>query len=92
MEAPRYVPDAVIDSIAKSHVKYWRQGECPYHDNTWQGHWIDRAADANPPCACAVRMAKFEAILKDLRWSGDHYSFILGSMYVGVELDGYMHT
>lgn len=27
-----------------------------------------------------------------LRWSGDHYSFVTGGMYVGVELDGYLHT
>ena len=31
-------------------------------------------------------------ILKTLRWSGDHYSFDFAGMYVGVELDGYMHT
>lgn len=30
--------------------------------------------------------------LAALRWSGDHYSFMVGNMYVGVEVDGYLHT
>ena len=35
---------------------------------------------------------KAELYLSDLRWSGDHYSFMCGNMYVGVEVDGYLHT
>lgn len=31
-------------------------------------------------------------ILKELRWSGDHFSFNRWGMYVGVELDGYIHS
>lgn len=31
-------------------------------------------------------------ILSSLRWSYDHYSFQRWGMYVGVELDGYIHT
>ncbi len=31
-------------------------------------------------------------ILTNLRWSGDHYSFIVHGMYVGCELDGYVHS
>jgi hypothetical protein len=34
----------------------------------------------------------FLSIIKDLRWSGDHYSFNRWGMYVGVELDGHIHT
>lgn len=30
--------------------------------------------------------------LAALRWSGDHFSFNAHGMYVGVELDGYLHT
>jgi len=34
-----------------------------------------------------------EDIIKSLRWSGDHYSFLRWDMYVGVEVkDGYIHT
>jgi hypothetical protein len=34
-----------------------------------------------------------EQILADLKWAGDHFYFMLGTMYVGVEKnDGYMHT
>lgn len=32
------------------------------------------------------------AILTDLRFAGDHYSFNRWGMYVGVEFDGYIHT
>lgn len=35
---------------------------------------------------------KFESLLRGLRWSFDHYSFDFAGMYVGVELDGYIHT
>lgn len=31
-------------------------------------------------------------ILANLRWSYDHFSFNRWGMYVGVELDGYIHT
>lgn len=31
-------------------------------------------------------------ILASLRWSYDHFSFSKWGMYVGVELDGYIHT
>jgi hypothetical protein len=31
-------------------------------------------------------------ILKSLRWSTDHWSFIIHGMYVGVELDGHIHS
>jgi hypothetical protein len=31
-------------------------------------------------------------IIASLRWSGDHFSFTRWGMYVGVELDGYIHT
>lgn len=35
----------------------------------------------------------YEKIVKDLRWSMDHYSFVIHGMYVGVEVsDGYIHT
>jgi hypothetical protein len=33
-----------------------------------------------------------QEILSQLRWSGDHFSFMAGNMYVGVEVDGYLHT
>ena len=33
-----------------------------------------------------------ESILASLRWSGDHFSFIRWGMYIGVELDGYIHS
>ncbi len=33
-----------------------------------------------------------EEIAASLRWQGDHYSFDCAGMYVGIELDGYMHT
>lgn len=31
-------------------------------------------------------------IFNDIRWSGDHFSFNRWGMYVGVELDGLIHT
>jgi hypothetical protein len=33
-----------------------------------------------------------DEILKQLSWSGDHFSFNRWGMYVGVECDGYIHT
>ena len=34
-----------------------------------------------------------DEILKNLRWSSDHFSFNMHGMYVGVEkTDGYIHT
>jgi hypothetical protein len=33
-----------------------------------------------------------DAILNSLRWSGDHFAFNKWGMYVGVELDGHIHT
>ena len=36
---------------------------------------------------------KAEKILSELKWGGDHYYFILDSLYVGCEVkDGYLHT
>jgi hypothetical protein len=36
---------------------------------------------------------KAEDILKSLRWSSDHFSFMLCGIYVGVEKeDGYIHS
>jgi hypothetical protein len=35
---------------------------------------------------------KAEKILSELRWSMDHFSFNLHGMYVGIELDGYIHS
>ena len=33
------------------------------------------------------------AMIKDnVRWSSDHWSFIVAGMYVGVEKDGYIHS
>jgi hypothetical protein len=34
----------------------------------------------------------YDKIVSELRWSMDHYSFMLGEMYVGCELDGYIHS
>lgn len=101
MKPPDVVPDAVIESIAGKHVLYERQGECPEHDHKWNGRYVSPWKDHNGahagdrevlPCTCVVKMARFQDILKALCWSGDHYSFDFAGMYVGVELDGYMHT
>lgn len=95
MKPPNVVPDAVIDSIAQSHVKFLRQGECPLHDGTWRGLSISLADSLEHvaiPCTCAVSSQRFEHILRELKWNGDHYYFYFAGMYVGVELDGYMHT
>lgn len=89
---PDKVPDTVINAIAEKHVKYVRQGECPSHDNTWKGKWVPRDEREDAPCTCAIKMARFNDILKALEWSYDHYYFNYAGMYVGVELDGYMHT
>ena len=35
---------------------------------------------------------KAESILSSMKWHGDHYGFMLGTMYVGCELDGFLHT
>jgi hypothetical protein len=35
---------------------------------------------------------KAKQYIADLRWSMDHFSFQCGGMYVGIELDGYMHS
>lgn len=43
--------------------------------------------------ALPKQFAEIQADPKLLRWSGDHYSFMCGGMYVGVEVkDGYLHT
>ena len=39
-----------------------------------------------------ARPVEFEKRLKELRWNMDHYFFNAHNVYVGVELDGYMHT
>lgn len=98
MNVPDKVPMTVIDSIAKSHVRFERQGQCPRHDGRFNGHWCGMPEDAREDngfviaCTCRVHTARFEDILKALRWSFGHYSFDFAGMYVGVELDGYMHT
>lgn len=94
MLPPDKVPDAVIDSIAKSHVKFLRQGECPVHSRMWKGNYVggDEFDRWDNPCTCHVKMERFERILRELRWNYDHYCFNFAGMYVGVELDGYMHT
>ena len=32
------------------------------------------------------------SILAGLRWSTDHFSFVINGMYVGCEIDGYLHS
>lgn len=76
MQPPDKVPDAVIQSIANRHIK-------------WEG------CCCRDPEFCPRSkpvMKDFQRYLRELRWSGDHYSFNFAGMYVGVELDGYMHT
>lgn len=91
MTMPEKVPEAVIQSIADYALQYHKQGECPYHDGRWQEQYLYDDKHTRP-CTCVVKMARFEDFLKQLRWSYDHYSFNFAGMYVGVELDGYMHT
>ena len=101
MNQPDKVPDAVIQSIADYALQYQEQGECPEHDHRWQGRYVspwENTLGTSPdvpatlPCTCVVKMERFERFLKDLHWSYDHYSFNFAGMYVGVELDGHMHT
>ncbi len=67
MKPPDKVPDAVIDSIAKScGMEHYPDDQC--------------------------KPLEFERRLRELKWSMDHYFFETHDMYVGVELDGYMHT
>lgn len=46
-------------------------------------HFASRAKDPK---------AYYQEITNKLVWSYDHFSFMAGSMYVGVETDGYLHT
>lgn len=96
MTPPDKVPMEVIDSIAHRHVKWVRQGDCPRHD-TYGGEAATEKGNTDYnhgsyTCTCACSMARFQDILRNLRWNFDHYSFNFAGMYVGVELDGYMHT
>jgi hypothetical protein len=34
----------------------------------------------------------YDNIISQVRWSGDHWSFSLHGMYVGIETDGYIHS
>lgn len=46
-----------------------------------------------PCCEAAERnVSHAHQPLREMPWRGDHYAFLLGTMYVEVELDGYMHT
>jgi len=85
MKEPCPMPDAVIQSVLKTHIK-----PCP-------------CCRERAPRACRHRepgedecqnpdTSKAWHTLREMRWMGDHYAFNLVGMYVGVELDGYMHT
>lgn len=91
MKPPDKVPDAVINSIARSHVKFVDPEQvCSIHSAYSYGQYKH---DWSQECLCSeVKMAEFERILKELRWNFDHYFFNFAGMYVGVELDGHMHT
>lgn len=83
MKPPDVVPDAVIESIARRHVVWVNTN--PHHASC-RDDWPWEQPEWTP------LMGRFEGILKELRWSGDHYSFNFAGIYVGIELDGYMHT
>lgn len=71
------------------------QSKC-YGQSVWRGvAWEQTDAIARtilgPPLGVSSHLGSPPS-LRPLRWSGDHYSFVTNGMYVGIELDGYMHT
>lgn len=73
---------------------YAAKGSVPVHDNCnaceGTGYIPGKVIDS------IIRFSRdsgrAQEYISGLRWSGDHYSFMVGSMYVGVEVDGYLHT
>lgn len=49
-------------------------------------------AMGGPVQSAASLNSKVDVYLASLRWSIDHFSFYVHGMYVGVEVDGYLHT
>jgi hypothetical protein len=92
-------PFAICEEHAKRKTKYWKLLPLPgvkvedSHELVRDDHRYFRIV---PDVVSGSIKKSFPDqamdILKDLRWSGDHYSFSRWGMYVGVELDGHIHT
>jgi hypothetical protein len=92
-------PFPICEHHAKQKGKYWKLLPLPGQDLAHSHPLVqedDRYFRIVPDTVGeAIKKSfpnDFLSIIKDLRWSGDHYSFNRWGMYVGVELDGHIHT
>lgn len=82
MKEPSPMPEAVIDSVCAGFREY---KPCPCWDDI---------PGADPCPVKLYDMRKAHDILRKIQWDAimGCYFFMLGTMFVGVELDGYIHT
>lgn len=73
---------------------YATPGGVPVHDdcNACEGTGYVPTKVVESVVRFARTPEKAAEILAALRWSYDHFSFDAHGMYVGVEVDGYLHT
>ncbi len=103
MNKPERIPRAVLKAIVKhsrdraisavcgkcsglrarmltAHPRLRADGSVRYGDCPWIGlAWTQTDEIAR-------------GVLEKLQWHGDHYAWTFAGMYIGIELDGYMHT
>jgi hypothetical protein len=92
-------PFFICEEHAKEKGKFWKLYPLPGQDMA-HAHkdvqWDDMTFKVIPDKVSEAIKQAFpkdaNEILDSLRWSGDHFSFNRWGMYVGVELDGYIHS
>jgi S-adenosylmethionine synthetase len=89
----------ICEKHAKEKSKFWKLYPLPGQDIKSAHILVQKDIDFNIIPDIVTQAIKdafkydYKEILQSLlRWSGDHYSFNKWGMYVGVELDGYIHT
>lgn len=101
MTKPEKIPEAVEKSVHQFFSNRRATCECATEANGWDGRpdceKCKGVGTVPKPDYSEVVLDQMQngrrlAAPVEAGWGGDHYFFISGGMYVGVELDGYAHT
>ncbi len=92
-------PTPICAEHAKQKGKFWKLLPLPgqdlkdaHPDVQWDAQTFRVIPDTVSSAIKKSFPDQSSDILDTLRWSYDHFSFNRWGMYVGVELDGYIHT
>lgn len=93
------IPFLICAEHAKKKPAFWKVNPLPNQNKEewdWQVSYDDWYFQIIPDAVTASIKEHypnlFDDIIKRLMWKGDHFSFTLDGIYIGVEKDGYIHS